>query len=153
MTKERELLRRVQAFLDKGDLTGEALRLSIAVDEFLSTPSDDADEPVAWKSLTDEELREIEKVFHAERVRTSDEEYLVIYPADYWDWQRAIEKAMREKNHPPKPAEPAARKPLNGDQILEGFNATGFTNTDYRLRCFIEGVRFAEKHHGITNES
>jgi hypothetical protein len=46
----------------------------------------------------------------------------------------------------------ATRKPLNGDQILEGFNATGFTNTDYRLRCFIEGVRYAEKHHGIEAE-
>jgi hypothetical protein len=60
-------------------------------------------EPVAWQSLKDEELREIEKEFHAERVRTSDEEYLVIYPADYWDWQRAIEKALKEKNHPPRP--------------------------------------------------
>ena len=35
--------------------------------------------------------------------------------------------------------------PLNGDQILEGFNALGFTHYDYRLRCFTEGVRFAER--------
>ena len=48
--------------------------------------------------LTDEEMRELEKQFNAERVRTSDEEYLVIYPADYWNWQRAIEAKLKEKN-------------------------------------------------------
>jgi hypothetical protein len=53
--------------------------------------------------------------------------------------------------HPPKPAEPTARKPMNGDEILAGFQATGFTNTDYRLRCFIEGVRFAEQSNGISS--
>ena len=42
-----------------------------------------------------------------------------------------------------------ARKPMNGDEVLEGFEATGLTNTDYRLRCFTEGVRFAEKYYGI----
>ena len=39
----------------------------------------------------------------------------------------------------------SANRPLNGEEILEGFKATGFSNTDYRLRCFIEGVRWAEK--------
>jgi hypothetical protein len=51
-----------------------------------------------WVGLTDEELRRIETEFRAERVRTSDEEYLVIYPGDYWQWQRAIEQTLREKN-------------------------------------------------------
>jgi hypothetical protein len=51
-----------------------------------------------WVELTDEEMRELEKQFEAERVRTSDEEYLVIYPADYWRWQRAIEAKLKEKN-------------------------------------------------------
>ena len=51
-----------------------------------------------WVGLTDEEMRELEKQFEAERVRTSDEEYLVIYPADYWRWQRAIEAKLKEKN-------------------------------------------------------
>ena len=55
-------------------------------------------QPAAWVGLTDEELRRIEAEFRAERVRTSDEEYLVIYPGDYWQWQRAIEQALREKN-------------------------------------------------------
>jgi len=51
-----------------------------------------------WVWLTDEEMRELEKQFEAERVRTSDEEYLVIYPAAYWQWQRAIEAKLKEKN-------------------------------------------------------
>ena len=51
-----------------------------------------------WVGLTDEEMRELEKQFEAERVRTSDEEYLVIYPAAYWQWQRAIEAKLKEKN-------------------------------------------------------
>ena len=51
-----------------------------------------------WVGLTDEEMRDLEKQFNAERVRTSDEEYLIIYPGDYWAWQRAIEAKLREKN-------------------------------------------------------
>ena len=51
-----------------------------------------------WVGLTDDELRDLEKQFEAERVRTSDEEYLVIYPAAYWQWQRAIEAKLKEKN-------------------------------------------------------
>ena len=41
------------------------------------------------------------------------------------------------------------KKPMDGDQILKGFVATGFTGENFRLRCFIEGVRYAEKYHGI----
>lgn len=52
-----------------------------------------------WVGLTDEEMRDLEKQFNAERVRTSDEEYLIIYPGDYWQWQRAIEAKLRKKNH------------------------------------------------------
>ena len=51
-----------------------------------------------WVVLTDEEMRELEKQFEAERVSTSDEEYLVIYPAAYWQWQRAIEAKLKSKN-------------------------------------------------------
>ena len=41
------------------------------------------------------------------------------------------------------------KKPMDGDQILEGFQATGFNGESFRLRCFNEGVRWAEKMHGI----
>jgi hypothetical protein len=51
-----------------------------------------------WAGLADEEMREIEKEFQAERVRTSDEEYLIIYPSAYWSWMRAIEAKLKEKN-------------------------------------------------------
>ena len=51
-----------------------------------------------WVGLTDEEMRDLEKQFNAERVRTPDEEYLIIYPGDYWTWQRAIEAKLKEKN-------------------------------------------------------
>jgi hypothetical protein len=47
--------------------------------------------------------------------------------------------------HPPKPA----RKPLDGDAILEGFEATRFNGGNFKLRCFTEGVRWAEKNHGV----
>ena len=42
-----------------------------------------------------------------------------------------------------------SKKPMDGDQILEGFQAAGFTGETFRLRCFTEGVRWAEKYHGI----
>ena len=41
------------------------------------------------------------------------------------------------------------KKPMNGDQILEGFKPLGFSVKSFRLRCFTEGVRFAEKYHGV----
>lgn len=59
---------------------------------------DNAPASKPWVGLTDEEMRDLEKQFNAERVRTSDEEYLIIYPGDYWQWQRAIEAKLREKN-------------------------------------------------------
>ena len=48
-----------------------------------------------------------------------------------------------------QPTDLNSKKPMDGDQILEGFQATGFTGEYFRLRCFNEGVRFAEKMHGI----
>ena len=41
------------------------------------------------------------------------------------------------------------KKLMNGDAILEGFEATGFNGKNFKLRCFIEGVRYAEMYHGI----
>ncbi len=42
------------------------------------------------------------------------------------------------------------RKPLDVDQILDAFEAEGFDPGHNRLRCFFEGIRFAEEHHGIA---
>ena len=38
-----------------------------------------------------------------------------------------------------------ARKPMNGDELLEGFDAAECSG----LRSFTEGVRWAEEFHGI----
>lgn len=45
------------------------------------------------------------------------------------------------------------RKPLDADLICQAFEDTGFTSTDYRLRCFIEGVRWAEEQLASHNEN
>jgi len=41
------------------------------------------------------------------------------------------------------------KKPMDGDQVLAGFEATGFDSGNFKLRCFNDGVRWAEKYHGI----
>ena len=76
-----------------GDITDCDARWFKAADLYTSPPP-----RKPWVGLTDLEMRELEKQFNAERVRTSDEEYLVIYPGDYWAWQRAIEAKLKEKN-------------------------------------------------------
>jgi hypothetical protein len=42
-----------------------------------------------------------------------------------------------------------ARKPLSEEEIMQAIDALGFVG---RLRYFVEGVRFAEKHHGIVRD-
>jgi len=63
MTKERELLRRLQRYIGSGNLTAETLELDNAIDELLSTPSDDAEEPVAWMFPDDIERFQTEETF------------------------------------------------------------------------------------------
>lgn len=40
-------------------------------------------------------------------------------------------------------------KPMTNIEIADGFDSIGFGSWDNSLRGFIEGVRFAERHHGI----
>ena len=46
------------------------------------------------------------------------------------------------------------RKPLDDDEINKAFEIArcfpGYELAGYRRRCFKDGVRFAEKYHGIT---
>jgi hypothetical protein len=42
-------------------------------------------------------------------------------------------------------------RPLNKKQIEKAFEDTGYAKGDSRGACFVAGIRFAEKHHGITN--
>jgi hypothetical protein len=90
----------------------------------------------SWTSedMTDEEIREEDPIFWAAKEIAS-----LIGDAP-WD----------QYLHPPRP-EPA-RKPIDGDEVLKGFEVTGFTTYDYRLRCFTEGVRYAEEYHGIGGD-
>ncbi len=45
-------------------------------------------------------------------------------------------------------------KPLEADEINKAFeiarNILGYRLAGYRRKCFRDGVRFAERHHGIT---
>ena len=50
--------------------------------------------------------------------------------------------------HPPEPK----RKPLDGDEVLEGFRAIGAMGESFILRYFLKGVRYAEKYHGVGEE-
>jgi len=47
--------------------------------------------------------------------------------------------------HPTKP-EPAIRKPMTQKEIDKGFSQ------DWFYGSFVEGIRYAEKHHGIKGE-
>ena len=42
-----------------------------------------------------------------------------------------------------------SKKPMDGDAVLEGFKATGFSGENFRLICFNEGIRWAEEYHGV----
>ena len=44
------------------------------------------------------------------------------------------------------------RKPLKKEQIEKGFQETEYREGESRGRCFVLGVRFAEKHHGIGGD-
>ena len=66
-------------------------------------------------------------------------EFVEEEPLDYFDYKAVY-------------AEPDKLKPMDGDQILEGFKPLGFSVKSFRLRCFTEGVRWAEEYHGIGGE-
>ena len=77
--------------------------------------------------------------------------YLLWETGSGW-WEFVEEEPVEYYDYKPVYAHPGKLKPMNGDQILEGFQAAGFTGETFRLRCFTEGVRYAEKYHGIGGE-
>ena len=77
--------------------------------------------------------------------------YLIWETGGGW-WEFVEEEPLDYFDYKPVYAGPVVKKPMDGDQILEGFKATGFSGESFRLRCFNEGVRHAEKHHGIGGE-
>lgn len=50
--------------------------------------------------------------------------------------------------HPPKPAESAARKPMTEEELAYGFTEPRHS----QWQAFVAGARWAEKHHGISEE-
>ena len=74
--------------------------------------------------------------------------YLIWETGSGW-WEFVEEEPVEYYDYKPVYAQPGKLKPMNGDQVLEGFQDAGFTGETFRLRCFTEGVRYAEKYHGI----
>ncbi len=86
----------------------------------------------ARKPMTDEEILEL--------YNQCEEETSVHSTIFHFDkFARAIE------------ARGIVLRPLNKKQIEKAFEDTGYGKGDSRQTCFIQGIRFAEKHHGITD--
>ena len=58
-----------------------------------------------------------------------------------------VYRGVRSKDSEVKTAE---IKPLDGNQVIDAFIELCFSPGDNLLRCFVKGIRFAEKYHGIT---
>ncbi len=128
MTKERELLKKALVYL-----SGLPARTNIQddIEAYLSTTSDDAEEP-ARKPMTEEEILEL--------YNQCEEETSVHSTIFHFDkFARAIE------------ARGKVLHPLKRHEIEKAFVDSGYLTGDSRQTCFIQGVRFAEKHHGITD--
>ena len=77
--------------------------------------------------------------------------YLLWESGSGW-WEFVEEEPVEYYDYKAVYAQPDKLKPMDGDQILEGFQATGFSGESFRLRCFNLGVRWAEEYHGIGGE-
>lgn len=129
MTKERELLRRALKELEiHGEKTTWGLIEEILT--YLATPSDDAKEPVS-----DYQCRRLLYGFMLD-CNALGAEAAGIH----------LVKSMKTAIKAPKPAEPAARKPMTREEIIQG--VTVDTSDDFHAGYWA-GIRFAEKHHGI----
>lgn len=150
MSNATELLRRIQRYIGNQYLTAETLELNNDIDDFLAAEPEA--EPVAWQSLTDEEISDVLNVDpqwfmdglnwkaldlleYARDIEWALKEKNA-KPSKLVSWQglneielrecygspetlntktlieygNAVEKMLKERNHPPKPAEPEARK-------------------------------------------
>jgi len=67
-------------------------------------------------------------------------EFVEEEPVDYYDYKAVYAQPVGNTDK---------SRPMNGDQVLEGFRPLGFSVKSFRLRCFTEGVRYAEEYHGI----
>jgi hypothetical protein len=98
----------------------DAATLPEEIRTYLSTHSDDADEPVAWFEYAEH--------------------------ADAWFLSYRYNPNAKTKPlylHPPRPS--PSRKPMTEEEAIE---LCPFTREEFKAG-FLTGVRFAEKHHGI----
>ena len=70
-------------------------------------------------------------------------EFVEEEPLDYFDYKAVYARPG---------ANTGKSRPMDGDQVLEGFQTTGFDGINFTFRAFVEGIRWAEKHHGIGGE-
>ena len=77
-------------------------------------------------------------------VRLSEEEVTEILTSAYDMYSTicAVENRLAEKNHPPQPS--PTRKPMTEEEMRKGSGEWAHLHN-----IFEEGIRFAEKHHGI----
>lgn len=61
---------------------------------------------------------------------------------------RAIEQALKEKNTRPE----LARKPMTSEEMMKQYEIDKEYFGESVMRAFYNGIRFAEKHHGIGGD-
>ena len=74
--------------------------------------------------------------------------YLLWETGSGW-WEFVEEEPVEYYDYKAVYAQPVVKKPMSADDILEKFEALGLSSNSFQLRCFTEGVRYAEKYHGI----
>ena len=130
MSTANDLLSRALSSLQFDLSAKECVTLMNEIVEYLHQPEPiepEADKPVAWQSLTDDEVWEISK-----------------QNGDDYEYFRAIEERLKEKNHQPRP-EPS-RKPMTEEEwmkIHDEWMASGYA---LNTRDFVRAI---EKHHNI----
>lgn len=154
MTKERELLRRALDRIDWVYPSDIALKHEIRA--YLSNTSNDAEEPT-----------KIEIAAEHEDIDWQSNEGAVYLFAGWLTTRDTVISCGRTENASPmaeaikeykaewperftKPAEPAARKPMMEEEINKAYQIR-FGEHNF-VADFWEGVRFAEKHHGIGGD-
>ncbi len=70
-------------------------------------------------------------------------EFVEEEPVEYYDYKAVYAQPVGNTDK---------SRPMNGDQVLEGFRAIGAMGESFILRYFLEGVRYAEKYHGVGGE-
>jgi hypothetical protein len=133
VSRERELLKRVISGDNKGDFF-ISYDLYKEIYEFLAQPEQ---EPVAWMSLSDIEWMNIvnhPKILELTDGRHNSEEAVNLAV-------KMTEEKCKKNNSDSIPKRP----PLTPQQISEG-NQSMFNVT---RDAFVNGIRFAEKAHGI----